>query len=272
MPGGAGGLGGGGPACGRRRRAACDVRPASQYMGPRRPSWSSAAAWALMRPRDSCEAVVRAPPGKWAVFAFLCGDGLEGWRHLDGDEERGAPQTRHLIGRTVCPMSGEIEDAAAAAWAIPARSGRRSPGALARAWRGRARCGRGGAQSCWPGIAPRQSTGGGRRRGSGGGASPCTRRAGGEGEGGEGEGVAGGGLSGAGPRPSRWAAGAAGRCTHIPWISLDRGRSILCAQRDLSRRDALHINAQLRTQDAQAQTVEKGETATTVRSQRWVHD
>ena len=37
--------------------------------------------------------------GKWAVFAFLCGDGLEGWRHLDGDEERGAPQTRHLIGR-----------------------------------------------------------------------------------------------------------------------------------------------------------------------------
>ena len=169
----------------------------------------------LGRPRDSCEAVVRAPPGKWAVFAFLCGDGLEGWRHLDGDEERGAPQTRHLIGRTVCPMSGEIEDAAAAAWAIPARSGRRSPGALARAWRGRARRGRGGAQSCWPGIAPRQSTGGGRRRGSGGGASPCTRRAGGEGEGGEGEGVAGGGLSGAGPRPSRWAAGAAGRGTPL---------------------------------------------------------
>ena len=54
----------------------------------------------LGRPRDSCEAVVRAPPGKWAVFAFLCGDGLEGWRHLDGDEERGAPQTRHLIGRS----------------------------------------------------------------------------------------------------------------------------------------------------------------------------
>ena len=52
----------------------------------------------LGRPRDSCEAVVRAPPGKWAVFAFLCGDGLEGWRHLD--EERGAPQTRHLIGRS----------------------------------------------------------------------------------------------------------------------------------------------------------------------------
>ena len=56
----------------------------------------------LGRPRDSCEAVVRAPPGKWAVFAFLCGDGLEGWRHLDGDEERGAPQTRHLIGRRQC--------------------------------------------------------------------------------------------------------------------------------------------------------------------------
>ena len=197
----------GGPACRRRRRAACDVRPASQYMGPRRPSWSSAAAWALMRPRDSCEAVVRAPPGKWAVFAFLCGDGLEGWRHLDGDEERGAPQTRHLIGRTVCPMSGEIEDAAAAAWAIPARSGRRSPGALARAWRGRARCGRGGAQSCWPGIALRRSTGGGRRRGSGGGASPCTRRAGGEGEGGEGEGREGRGAGsaarGPGPRAGR---------------------------------------------------------------------
>ena len=106
-------------------------------------------------------------------------------------------------------MSGEIEDAAAAAWAIPARSGRRSPGALARAWRGRARRGRGGAQSCWPGIAPRQSTGGGRRRGSGGGASPCTRRAGGEGEGGEGEGGAGGGLSGAGPRPFRAGRGGA---------------------------------------------------------------
>ena len=95
----------------------------------------------LGRPRDSCEAVVRAPPGKWAVFAFLCGDGLEGWRHLDGDEERGAPQTRHLIGRTVCPMSGEIEDAAAAAWAIPARSGRgaagRGAGAVARNHAGR---------------------------------------------------------------------------------------------------------------------------------------
>ena len=216
MPGGAGGLGGGGPACRRRRRAACDVRPASQYMGPRRPSWSCAAAWTLMRPRDSCEAVVRAPPGKWAVFAFLCGDGLEGWRHLDGDEERGAPQTRHLIGRRQSGERGEKSrmrrrpaDGAQRAWENPARSGRRRPGALARAWRGRARRGRGGAQSCWPGIAPRQSTGGGRRRGSGGGASPCTRRAGGEGEGGEGEGVAGGGLSGAGPRPSRWAAGAA---------------------------------------------------------------
>ena len=71
-------------------------------------------------------------------------------------------------------MSGEIEDAAAAAWAIPARSGRRSPGALARAWRGRARRGRGGAQRCWP----RCSTGRGRtceRRGAGGEDTRATR-------------------------------------------------------------------------------------------------
>ena len=32
----------------------------------------------------------------------------------------------------------------------------------------------------------------------------------------------------------------------------------------------VHRKTQPRTQDAQAQTVEKGETATTVRSQRWV--
>ena len=80
----------------------------------------------LGRPRDSCEAVVRAPPGKWAVFAFLCGDGLEGWRHLGGDEERGAPQTRHLIGRRQPGERGEksrmrrrTADGAQRAWANP---------------------------------------------------------------------------------------------------------------------------------------------------------
>jgi len=41
---------------------------------------------------------------------------------------------------------------------------------------------------------------------------------------------------------------------------------------DRSTRDvsSLHTKTQPRTQDAQAQTVEKGETAATVRSQRWV--
>ena len=132
---------------------------------------------------------------------------LEGWRHLDGDEERGAPQTRHLIGRRQSGERGEKSrmrrrpaDGAQRAWANPARSGRRRPGALARAWRGRARRGRGGSQSCWPGVR-------GRRRGSGGGASLCSRRAGGEGEGGEGEGREGRGAGsaarGPGPRAGR---------------------------------------------------------------------
>ena len=140
MPGGAGGLGGGGPACRRRRRAACDVRPASQYMRPRRPSWSCAAAWTLMRPRDSCEAVVRAPPGKWAVFAFLCGDGLEWWRHLDGDEERGAPQTRHLIGRR---QSDERREKSRMRRRPTDGAQRGAGGAGPEPWRGRGAAGRG---------------------------------------------------------------------------------------------------------------------------------
>ena len=86
---------------------------------------------------------------------------LEGWRHLDGDEERSAPQTRHLIGRRQPGERGEKSrmrrrpaDGAQRAWANPARSGRRRPGALARAWHGRARRGRGGAQRCWPRARP----------------------------------------------------------------------------------------------------------------------
>ena len=80
----------------------------------------------------------------------------------------------HLIGRRQPGERGEKSrmrrrpaDGAQRAWANPARSGRRRPGTLARAWRGRARRGRGGAQRCWP----RCSTGGGRtceRRGTGG--------------------------------------------------------------------------------------------------------
>ena len=94
-----------------------------QYMGPRRPS---------CRGLDAREAarLVRSHgtrPAREVGCVCVSLWGLEGWRHLEGDEERGAPQTRHLIGRRVCPMSGEIEDAAAAAWAIPTRSGRRSP-------------------------------------------------------------------------------------------------------------------------------------------------
>ena len=142
MPGGAGGLGGGGPACRRRRRAACDVRPASQYMGPRRPSCRGLGAsnWTLGRPRDSCEAVVRAPPGKWAVFAFLCGDGLEGWRHLDGDEERGAPQTRHLIGRR---QSDERREKSRMRRRPTDGAQRGAGGAGPETWRGRGAAGRG---------------------------------------------------------------------------------------------------------------------------------
>ena len=64
---------------------------------------------------------------------------MEGWRHLDGDEERGAPQTRHLIGRS----GARNRDAAAAGSRRSARMGKaraeraaRSRTALARAWRG----------------------------------------------------------------------------------------------------------------------------------------
>ena len=68
-------------------------------------------------------------------------------------KSEGAPQTRHLIGRRQSGERGEKSrmrrrpaDGAQRAWENPARSGRRRPGALARAWRGRARRGRGGAR------------------------------------------------------------------------------------------------------------------------------
>ena len=60
-------------------------------------------------------------------------------------------------------------DGAQRAWANPARSGRRRPGA----WRGRARRGRGGAQRCWP----RCSTGRGRTCGEGQAVRALERRA-----------------------------------------------------------------------------------------------
>ena len=54
----------------------------------------------------------------------------------------------------------------------------------------------------------------------------ASRGRGGSGRGGRGQGGAGGGLSGAGPRPSRWAAGAAGRCTPqtVDALSVDGAR------------------------------------------------
>ena len=87
MSGGAGGCGGG--------RAGLQTNGVARFAksGRRRNTWDLEGPRGVVprlgrlgRLRDSCVAVVRAPPGKWAVFAFLCGDGLEGWRHLHGDE------------------------------------------------------------------------------------------------------------------------------------------------------------------------------------------
>ena len=143
MPGGAGGCGGGRAGLqtkasrGLRRSAGVAIHGTSKALVELS---RGLGASTLMRPRDSCEAVVRAPPGKWAVFAFLCGDGLEGWRHLDGDEERGAPQTRHLIGRR---QSDERREKSRMRRRPTDGAQRGAGGAGPEPWRGRGAAGRG---------------------------------------------------------------------------------------------------------------------------------